>query len=134
MNKKRLFAIVLFIILGLFMFTFANSKNNKDDKKPNGDILTPVNQNNETTSDNTDTVKQEEVVDTNVILVPTKTTTVLVTPTTNNNNKNEIGDVIVDVNLDNAKQAAIDELDNYKQDYPFTDENRKEVNKIKEDG
>ena len=137
MNKKRLFAIVLFIILGLFMFTFANSKNNKDDKKPNGDILTPVNQNNDTTSDNTDTVKQEEVVDTNVILVPTKTTTVLVTPTTNNNNNNnnnEIGDVIVDVNLDNAKQAAIDELDNYKQDYPFSEENQEKVDKIKEDG
>ena len=31
MNKKRIFGIVVFVILGLFMFTFANSINDNDD-------------------------------------------------------------------------------------------------------
>ena len=36
MNKKRLFAIILFIIFGLFMFTFANPKGDKEDSKLDG--------------------------------------------------------------------------------------------------
>ena len=35
MNKKRIFGIVVFVILGLFMFTFANSLNDNDDNKTN---------------------------------------------------------------------------------------------------
>ena len=36
MNKKRIFGIILFLLIGFFMFTFANpnEKVNDEDKKP----------------------------------------------------------------------------------------------------
>ena len=41
MNKKRIFGIVLFFLLGFFVFTFANPKNDNEDIN-NNDILKPT--------------------------------------------------------------------------------------------
>ena len=109
MNKKRLFAIVLFIVLGLFMFTFANPKSNKDDKKANGDIITPEEQ-----------TKQEVEVET---ASEETTTTVITAPVVNNNQTtNNQATQIPTVDLTKDKQKAIDELNNYKKDYNYTDD------------
>ncbi len=119
MNKKRLFAIVLFIVLGLFMFTFANPRNNKDDRKLNGDIITPEEQ--ETTKEPEITTTEEE------------TTTVITTPVVNNDQvkNNNQPKVVPTIDLSKDKQQAIDELNNHKGDYEFT--NDEEYNKVIEE-
>lgn len=120
MNKKRLFAIVLFIVLGLFMFTFANPRNNKDDKKLNGDIITPE--------------QQEEVKEPVITTPDEETTEIIITQPVVNNNQTRVNketteqQVVPTIDLTKDKQQAIDELNNYRKDYEFT--NDEEYNKI----
>ena len=116
MNKKRLFAIVLFIVLGLFMFTFANPRNNKDNKKANGDILTPVEQTNEKEPDVTSNEEQE------IITTPVVNDNQIIFNRQPVNTQNRETAVVPTVDLTKNKQAAIDELNNYKKDYEFTDD------------
>ena len=74
MNKKKvIFGIVIFMLLGLFLFTFANPKND-DDNSQNNDIVKPTT--NEIKPDETPTAEPTEVVE------PT-TTTVLEAPRNN---------------------------------------------------
>lgn len=116
MNKKRLFAIILFIVLGLFMFTFANPRNNKDNKKANGDILTPVEQTNEKEPDVTSNEEQE------IITTPVVNDNQIIFNRQPVNTQNRETAVVPTVDLTKNKQAAIDELNNYKKDYEFTDD------------
>ena len=119
MNKKRLFAIVLFIVLGLFMFTFANPRNNKDDRKLNGDIITPEEQ--ETTKEPEITTTEEE------------TTTVITTPVVNNNQQpvarpqNNEQATVPTIDLTNDKEKAKQEVKEYADKLGFKEEDIKQV-------
>ena len=60
MNKKKIFAIVAFVILGLFMFTFANSINDNDDNNTNQTANSKATKENSDTDANNQENTQEE--------------------------------------------------------------------------
>lgn len=79
MNKKRLFAILLFIIFGLFMFTFANPKGDDNENKLDGKTEeTPIEVVPEVETNETN---EEEIVE--PVVEP-----VVLQPTRNNQNNN----------------------------------------------
>lgn len=126
MNKKRVFAIVLFIVLGLFMYTFANplnDDNNNDananqsgNSQPatNNNSADPISYNEDVTLDNPTRNNTRRAVNnrTAVISVPSTAPT-----------------VVVDLSMDKAN--AIEELKNYKKGYEFYDDS--EYNKVIEE-
>ena len=83
MNFRKAFGIVLFVGIGLFMFTFANP----NDKVDNGENNSQANATNEVQNDNTDNKKGET---TNALVAPTNP----VAPAANGNtNGNENANV-----------------------------------------
>ena len=127
MNKKRIFGIVLFLLIGFFMFTFANPNEeiNDEDKKPKTEekakkekkgiqVIEPVEVDN---SSNIDTSIVR--VNTNRV-VPTENNIVNVQPIDNSK------EIEANLKLEAAKKAAIEELVNYKKDYDYTDSSLRE--------
>ncbi len=106
MNKKGLFAIVLFIAVGLFMFTFANP----NDRVREG-------QGSEGSSETTTPASDTEVVDNNDTNDNQPVVTPVVRPAVDNQNDNQPvvnptpAPVVID--LTNDKNAAKEEITNY---------------------
>jgi len=119
MNKKRIFAIITFIILGLFMFAFANPLNDNGEEN-NANQAATGNTTNDTTEneqvlpepDNNETTQRNA---------------------TRNNTRRVIARVdnttTLDLTIDKAN--AIDELRKYKDEYQFTDDSA--YNKVIDD-
>ena len=119
MNKKRIFAIITFIILGLFMFAFANPLNDNGEEN-NANQAATGNTTNDTTEneqvlpepDNNETTQRNA---------------------TRNNTRRVIARVdnttTLDLTIDKAN--AIDELKKYKDEYQFTDDSA--YNKVIDD-
>ena len=176
MNKKKIFGIVLFIVIGLFMFTFANPneeleegnvennltineekqdkekkpKNNQEDNELTVDItnteetvpafapaqvvqqvsIEELRNQAKTEVSNyanslelEDTEKMQEIVNEANTLID------------NANSKNELDRIVEDTknkldevktleNLENSKEAALEEVKEYKNDYDFIDEDK----------
>ena len=130
MNKKRIFAIVVFIILGLFMYTFANPLNNdKEDgnanQPANGDNSKPI-ANNEVNALGNPTRNTRRTANNNnnapVVATPATAdaTTPVVIPTAVEETKPEVKPApVIDLTMD--KLQAIDELTKYKSNYVYED-------------
>lgn len=119
MNKKRIFGIVLFILIGFFMFTFANPNEeiNDEDTKPKAEEKIK--------KDNNEETALEPVAEIPVPITVVNTEANINLPTENNipniqpvDNTKEIEKAL---ELENAKGKAIEELEDYKKDYNFTD-------------
>lgn len=119
MNKKRIFGIVLFILIGFFMFTFANPNEeiNDEDVKPKTEE-----KNKKDTNEKTDL---EPVAEIPAPITVVNTEANINLPTENNipniqpvDNTKEIEKAL---ELENAKGKAIEELEDYKKDYNYTD-------------
>ncbi len=113
MNRKIAFGIVLFVGIGLFMFTFANPNDKVDN---NGESTQANNTTNEVQNKETDAV--EPVIN---LADPANVPA-------NNGNTNgpapvvpDNGNNVVDNTLADAKTNAINELKNYKSDYKYPD-------------
>nr|MBP3258937.1 DUF5011 domain-containing protein [Bacilli bacterium] len=124
MNRKIAFGIVLFVGIGLFMFTFANP----NDKVDNNNGSTQANNTtNEVQNKETDNVAP-------VINLADPTNVPVEAPAGDNGNTNapvvpNNGNAnVVDNALVEAKEAAIAELKNYKNDYDYP--NKEDYNSI----
>ena len=103
MNKKRVFGVVAFIVIGLFMFTFANpnqevkdskkSKKGKEEKTPKVEVI-------EAKEDVIEPV--DNVIPQNVVLEGVEA-------------------IVENIDLDALRTAAIDEIKNYRKDYVYSD-------------
>ena len=117
MNKKRIFGIVLFIIIGLFTFTFANPnekvEENGGNNQPQGEVTKPVVDESKVENDNTEVNEP----------------TVVITPVINQNNQSELPQE--DNTLEKLKNAKIEEIKKYQEDKNLN-ENEK-ANKVIED-
>lgn len=107
MNKKRVFGVVAFIVIGLFMFTFANPNQKVDDKK---ESKTKTEQ-----KSKGENKKEENIVGENVVVEP------VVNNIPQNNVVPAVQEVVNTVELENAKKAAIKELEEYKSDFKYAD-------------
>ncbi len=122
MNRKIAFGIVLFVGIGLFMFTFANPNDKVDNNSGSAqeNITTNEIQNNET--DNVEPV----------INLADPANTEAQAPAVDNGNANVPAPVVpnnvVDNTLADAKTNAIEELKNYKNDYDYP--NKEDYNNI----
>ena len=107
MNKKRIFGIALFIIIGLFTFTFANPNEKvegNDGGSPQQEVKQPIveeTKNTEEIKDNNDTTPQP-VVNPNPVVVNA--------PQQDNLNQNDNQN-----NLEQIKTKAIEEIKNYQE-------------------
>ncbi len=128
MNKKRIFGIILFLLIGFFMFTFANpnEKVNDEDKKPKTEEKEKKNKKGIQVIEPTDIDQKETKTEESIIRVETNR----VVPTENNipsvqpvDNSKEIEKAL---ELERAKKEAIEELVNYKKDYDYTDSSLRE--------
>ena len=123
MNKKRIFGIILFILIGFFMFTFANpneevkdekgktnveDKFNKEKKDKKGmDVVNPVEVDKRTT--------EQSLVEREVrVQSPTENNIPSVQPVDNTK------EIEAKLELEKAKKAAIEELENYKKEYNYS--------------
>ena len=82
MNKKRIFGIILFLLIGFFMFTFANpnEKVNDEDKKPKTEEKEKKNKKGIQVIEPTDIDQKETKTEESIIRVETNR----VVPTENN--------------------------------------------------
>ena len=133
MSKKKIFAIVVFIILGLFMYTFANPLNNNSDDNGanngngnNNGNGAPVANNNENTQRNatrntgraataTPVAATANTANQDAVIVADNTNvSPAVNPTVDpaEENKPSIEPIVIDLTMD--KLNAIDELTKYK--------------------
>ena len=117
MNKKRIFGIVLFIIIGLFTFTFANPnekvEENGNNNQPQEEVKKPVVDESKVENDNTEVNEP----------------TVVITPVINQNNQSDLPQE--DNTLEKFKNAKIEEIKKYQEDKNLN-ENEK-ANKVIED-
>ena len=138
MSKKKIFAIVVFIVLGLFMYTFANPLNNNSDDNGanngngnNNGNGAPTANNNDNTQGNTARNTRRAVNATPVAQTAATTANqdavIVVNPV--EDNKPSIEPVVIDLTID--KLNAVDELTKYKSGYEFTDDT--EYKKVIED-
>ena len=130
MNKKRIFGIILFILIGFFMFTFANPNEevNDEDKKPKTeektkkekkgmDVVKPaVIEKEETTN--------LDVIQSSVVVNNQKPTENNIPSTQPIDNSKELEKAL---ELEHAKKKAVEELESYKKDYDYTDSTVREV-------
>ena len=122
MNKRKIFGIALFIIVGLFMFTFANPNEKVDDKEEKN---VSVEQNDKNDVDTKEEVKPVAIIPTEESVVRTSRVEVVenTIPTVVEDNTLELQKAL---ELENAKKAAIEELENYKKDYNYTDSTKRQ--------
>ena len=107
MNKKKLFGIVLFIIIGLFTFTFANP-NEKVEEKGEGNLdRTELPIVDDTKTEDNQTTENSQTTD--------------MTPQVNNPNITNNQQLMVDNSLSSLKQSAIDEVKNYQKNKNLTE-------------
>ena len=132
MNKKRVvFAIVLFIVFGLFAYTFANPRNNNNENTNNGEIVTPDDDNKEKTPVTPEEEQEEPTREEN-----RNNNNNAVNNNTNNNNNNTANnnereeEPVVVVDLTDDKLKAIEEINNYKKDYEYSEDNQTKHDKL----
>ena len=163
MNKKVIFGTAIFIIAGLFMFTFANPNEKVSKEKTSKQTVKEVS--NETSSEESkkEETKKEETTSTNTSTPTTRRTTARRTTTTTTTTTNPVSPVVNPVvpqtpaqetlvnptntnndaedkakkeaeELANYKDAAKKELAEYKKDENYSDINTAAVTTIKTDG
>ena len=143
MNRKRIFGIGLFILAGLFMYTFANPRedNNTENNEPNNGIVEPtIEENKQENAANNAAVEPAPVERTQNQNFAPVAPVIPVAPATNENTtpvapvNNDEPAVPAEVKdeLAEYRTAAKKEIEDYNKDVLYSEENQTTVDGIKD--